>query len=314
MKLLSFLMLAMLTLVLMFSCSKDEESTESPLVGINVIVNSDGTTSNGSLFSAIDDDNFYLDYIKYTIEEDHLIVSGYDKGGFKGIAKIASKITIKGITYVVSKITNYSPYYGPFDYCEKMTEVIIPNSITSIGYGAFKGCTGLTSLSLPNSLTAIGEEAFSGCRGLKSITIPKSVGYIGDRAFNYTELTSIKVESENEAYDSRGNCNAIIEKETNTLIRGCSKTVIPNSVSSIGHWAFAGDKEIVTITIPSSITSIGAMVFTECRNLTSMHCKCKTPPSLNPSQVGFPSTIYIPYGSLSAYKSAWGTYYNFIEE
>ena len=92
----SMLLLMVISLFSIASCSKDDDdNSETSFVDTKVVVNDDGTTSNGGIFSAIDDKNFYLDYIKYTVEEGHLVVSGYDKAGFKGEAKIVSSITYK---------------------------------------------------------------------------------------------------------------------------------------------------------------------------------------------------------------------------
>ena len=147
----------------------------------------------------------------------------------------------------------------------------IPNSVTSIGNYAFLGCSGLTSITIPNSVTSIGSSAFSGCGSLTSITIPNSVTSIGDAAFSYCRgLTSITVESENSIFDSRDNCNAIIETSSNTLIAGCKTTTIPNSVTSIGNYAFSGCSGLTSITIPNSVTSIGSSAFQGCSGLTSI--------------------------------------------
>ena len=144
-------------------------------------------------------------------------------------------------------------------------------SVTSIGWYAFSGCTGLASVTIPNSVTSIESEAFSGCTGLTSVTIPNSVTSIGDRAFEgCTGLTSIVVEGGNTVYDSRNNCNAIIETETNTLIRGCNTTVIPNSVTSIEYGAFSGCTGLTSVTIPNSVTSIEGGAFSDCSGLASI--------------------------------------------
>ena len=138
-------------------------------------------------------------------------------------------------------------------------------SVTSIGEGAFAACSGLTSVTIPNSVTSIGTEAFHGCSSLTSVTIPNSVTSIGTLVFfECSGLTSLKVESGNTVYDSRDNCNAIIESSTNTLIYGCKNTTIPNSVTSIGTEAFAYCSGLTSVTIPNSVTSIYDYAFWEC--------------------------------------------------
>ena len=157
-----------------------------------------------------------------------------------------------------------------FDGCSGLTSVVIPNSVTSIGEYAFYGCSGLTSVTIPNSVTSIGDYAFSGCSGLTSVTIPNSVTSIGYLAFGgCSGLESIIVESGNAVYDSRNNCNAIIETTTNILIAGCKNSTIPNSVTSIGG-AFAGCTGLTSVVIPNSVTSIGESAFAGCTGLTSV--------------------------------------------
>ena len=159
-------------------------------------------------------------------------------------------------------------------------DIIIPSSVTynsvsysvtSIGDDAFYDCTGLTSVTIPNSVTDIGGYAFGYCSGLTSITIPNSVTSIGNYAFAYcSSLTSLSVEAGNTVYDSRNNCNAIIETSTNTLIFGCQNTTIPNSVTSIGESAFYECTGLTSVTIPNTVTSIGESAFYECTGLTSV--------------------------------------------
>ena len=117
--------------------------------------------------------------------------------------------------------------------------IIIPDGVTSIGEGAFDGCSSLESIVIPDGVTEIGKYAFCGCSSLESIVIPDGVTSIGDKAFSYcSSLESITVSPDNPVYDSRANCNGIIETATNKLLIGCGSTVIPDGVTSIGGDAF----------------------------------------------------------------------------
>ena len=146
----------------------------------------------------------------------------------------------------LSGITNTSGVY--FYNKENLVRVILPINLTSIEDGAFAYCSSLTSITIPNSVTSIGDRAFAGC----------------------TSLTFIVVNNGNTTYNSRENCNAIIETSTNTLIAGCRNTIIPNSVTSIGDYAFYYYSSLSSITIPNSVTSIGDSAFYRCFGLTAV--------------------------------------------
>ena len=144
-------------------------------------------------------------------------------------------------------------------------------SVTSIGYSAFGSCISLTSVTIPEGVTSIGNEAFAVCISLTSVTIPEGVTSIGNYAFqSCSGLTSIVVDDNNPVYDSRNNCNAIIETASNALIQGCSSTIIPESVTSIGESAFEDCSGLTSIDIPNSVTSIGDYTFWNCSSLTSV--------------------------------------------
>ena len=242
--------------------------------------------NNKTLRFTIPNENNTLVY-KITSSTDVEVIAGADK--YKGDIVIPSQTAIDGKVYNVTKVGNKAFYdctgltsvtipnsvtsignYA-FYYCSVLTSITIPNSVTSIGNYAFCGCYGLTGVTIPNSVTSIGERVFSGCSGLTSVTIPNSVTSIGGFAFYYCSgLTSIVVESGNTVYDSRNNCNAIIETSTNTLITGCKNTVIPNTVTGIGIYAFAFCSGLTSVTIPNSVTIIGLCAFNDCSGLTSV--------------------------------------------
>ena len=176
-----------------------------------------------------------------------------------------SSLTSVTISNSVTEIGWYA-----FINCKGLTSVTMPNSVTSIGNGAFRNCSSLTSVTIPNFVTSIGHWAFLDCSSLTSVTIPNSVTSIGTYAFRgCSGLTSIAVDSGNTVYDSRDNCNAIIETASNTLICGCMNTIIPNSVTSIGKYAFYKCSGLTSIEIPNSVTSIGSYAF-YCKSLTSV--------------------------------------------
>ena len=187
------------------------------------------------------------------------------------IIKTATNTLVAGCqnTIIPSTVTSIDSH--AFWGCSSLTHIDIPNSVTSIGNSAFDGCSGLTSVTIGNSVTTIDKYAFSDCTGLTSITIPNSVTSISYQAFvDCSGLTSIVVESINPTYDSRNNCNAIIETASNTLLLGCQNTIIPNSVTSIGEWAFSGCTGLTSIDIPNSVTTIGYYAFSFCSGLTNI--------------------------------------------
>lgn len=222
-----------------------------------------------------------------------------------------------------------------FVNCDALTSISIPNSVTHIGESAFEDCSALSSVSIgngvavinhrtfyrcaaltsiiiPNSVTSIIESAFGQCAALTSVTIGSGVTNIGKWVFcGCRSLKTMVVRNGNTMYDSRNNCNAIIETGSNTLIAGCQNTVIPNGVTNIGLYAFDDRKGLTSITIPASVRSIDWWAFNGCDALDTVVCYATTPPNWSNS-FDTDINIYVPCEALEAYKTHkdWKRYTN----
>ena len=161
-----------------------------------------------------------------------------------------NELTEISIPSCVKTIGDYV-FYG----CSALTTITLPDGINSIGYCLFYNCSSLAEIIIPNSVASIRGYAFLGCNSLKSIIIPSGVKSIEPSLFFSCSLMEIKVAPENTVYDSRDNCNAIIETATNTLIAGCSNTIIPEGITTIKYYAFS-NKILTSIVIPKSVTTI----------------------------------------------------------
>ena len=231
---------------------------------------------------------------------------------------------------------------------------VIPNSISEIGDQAFYGSSGLTNISIPNSIVKIGSAAFYSCRNLTTINIPSKVEYIGSEAFGFcSSLNSIRVDQNNSVYDSRNDCNAVIETQSNKLVFGCANTVVPRGVKILGQSAFRGINgldslkipngleiigynvfdysDIKHVEIPNSVKSIGSNVFWDCTKLTSIVSRIKDPSNVSTNSDAFyigeqwvdgsliiltdVATLYVPKGKKELYEktSPWNNFRNIVE-
>ena len=189
-------------------------------------------------------------------------VTSIGESAFSNCSSLTSINIPKSVTEIEERA-----FYG----CSSLTSITIPESVTSIEECTFENCNSLTSFNIPEGVIEIGKQAFYGCSNLASVTISGSVTKIGERAFGgCSNLTSIIVDEGNDVYDSRNNCNAIIRTINNTLIMGCSTTIIPESVIIIGERAFLGCSNLTSITIPESVTTISRYAFLGCSNLASI--------------------------------------------
>ncbi len=198
-----------------------------------------------------------------------------------------------------------------FSGCRNLS-ITLPEGLTELGPNTFNGCYYMKEIRLPESLTTIARQVFYECYGLKSLFIPKNVTSINvfNSAISSTyNLISISVDPENTTYDSRKGCNAIITTATNYMVYGCQNTVIPEDVTQL--YGFRGQRNLKSIVIPKSVTSITATAFIDCTNLTSVVAKGVTPPTLNTDafkNISANCVLTVPYGTRDAYIAAgWTT-------
>ena len=243
---------------------------------------------------------------------------------------IPESIEVNGEVFDVAAISN-----AAFIYNTTLANITIPNSITNIGSSAFNGCTTLASIDIPNSVTTIGASAFSGCTALESVNIPYNLETIEESAFSgCTALTSIDFPSSVTTIGASAfkGCSALaninipanLETIEENTFSGCSALTnidIPDNVTTIGASAFSGCTALTRLYIPESVSTIEA-AFTSCNNITEIYSNSTTPAKISTSTftgtVRTNATLYIPAGSLSAYKAAsarttWGRFSNIVE-
>lgn len=194
-------------------------------------------------------------------------------------------------------------FYAKHFYCNdsEITELYIPQTVKSIGIRAFYCFSGFTHIHIPESVLEIGYEAFVGCENIQTMSlntdaafkagifgkviledfisyrntkinqllVGKSVTNVSEGTFNNCDISLINVDGENPIFDSRNNCNAIIETESNILMLGCKNTVIPDNVVQIGTNAFS-QCTFTNIKIPNSVITIGKRAFYECSDLSEI--------------------------------------------
>lgn len=279
---------------------------------------------------------------------------------------------------------------------EEVKDLVIPNSVTSIGATAFSNCTSLTSATIPNSVIAIGKESFAYCFKLTSVNIPSSVNTIGDYAFLSCKLdtviipSSVKtigkyafydavrkrlilndgleeigdfafagmnnksinipstvkmigkgifsrsayltqiIVSNNPFYDSRENCNAIIETASAKLVSGCSSSFIPSGVKAIGDYAFY-EIPLSKVIIPQSVNYIGERAFSFNNKLKGVYVYHTEPEEYHCEETAFydraveelannqvdlsTCTLFVPVNCVDAYRavSPWNQFANIVE-
>ena len=202
----------------------------------------------------------------------------------------------RNLSYETGKDYGYSPFYGK----SSLKELTIGNTVTSIGERAFNGCSGLSgSLTIPTSVTSIGQYVFDGCSGLTSVEFSNSVTSIGGSAFN--------------------GCSGLKEVHISDIDAWC-KIDFGSTTSNplfYAHSLFLNGNEVKEITIPNSVTSIGNYAFYGCDNIYQILSEAVTPPEI--SDDSFSAEVYdnalvmIPSGTLKSYQSKWSKFKHLLE-
>lgn len=238
---------------------------------------------------------------------------------------------------VVIPKTITSIHRSAFTSCYYLESIIMSEGVIEIGQSAFNEC-GLKSITIPDSVTTIKDKAFYRCDEATSITIGSGVTSIGDGAFSTTDfsshrelklsLSSIVVSPYNSKYDSRDNCNCLIETTTNTVLKGSSNSFIPDSIVAIGAYAFHlvnitsivipnsvkyiynyafSNTNLTSITIGDGLISMGLRIFAWCVDLSLITCYCITAPKIENS-----TFANVKRNGILVYPSGADGYYNWL--
>ena len=283
-------------------------------------------------------------YFNKTNEGEVEVVKG--KNNYSGDVVVPASITVDGVEYAVTAIGQQAFYFcninsivlpeglkkiGDLALACFAKEVTLPSTLEEIGFSAFNGCL-FTEIELPEGLRVIGDYAFMGLL-IKEVVIPSTVTKIGVDAFGgcgYSEaerksygLDHISVAEGNPYYDSREDCNAVIETATNKLVVGTNNTQIPSDVTTLGDCAFSYCNRMTTIIIPASVEYLEKNSLMQCNGLTDIYV-CRQEPPDNRSPFGAPYldgfdfdhvVLHVPTGSKEAYAAAetWKYFKNIVE-
>ena len=258
-----------------YGCTKLQYNIENELKylgnNINKYLYLVGTTTNNLTTVAINNNckfigtSAFYSYTSLTSLTVPNSVISIDFSAFNGCSNLTSVTIGDGLTRIGG---------SAFANCTALTSITIPESVITIVEEAFNGCVKLKSITIPDNVTGIGPKVFYDCTSLTSVNIPNSVALIGEKVFNgCISLTSITVGDNNQNYKSID--GDLYTKNGKTLLQyAIGKTAnsytIPNSVTSIGAYAFAGSASLVSIVIPSNVINISEDALRDCKKLTTV--------------------------------------------
>ena len=255
---------------------------------------------------------------------------GYD--AFRYVNNIIYSGTATGSPWGAKCVNGYVDGYLVYSDATKTTllgcsaaatgEIVIPNSVTSIGNYAFRGCSGLTSVTIPSSVTSIGERAFYDCCGLTSVTIPNSVTRIGSIFKGCNNITSVIWNAKNcSTYNFGSQVESFIfgndvEIIPDSLCQGMNKltsVTIPNSVTSIGDFAFDGCSNLETVSLGNSLETIAEYAFNGCERIIDIYSYAERVPTVQTSTfdgVSRKAYVWVPANRLRNYETheIWGEF------
>ena len=255
-------------------------------------------------------------YYEKTGASEVAVVKG--KKAYKGDVVIPAKVNFDGQEYFVKSIGN-----SAFEFCGRLTSVVIAEGVERIGDNAFVTCADLTTVVLPSTMKEIGEDAFYATSKLSEISLPEGLEHISKGVFHYSsiseitvpstvtridngfisghpmiskdvpsvEVTALRVAEGNPCYHSSSDDGAIIETSTGRLVQATGRGSVPEGVLSIGSYAFYNCRELETLILPQTLKELEAYALAGCTGLKTIYCCSEEPSQMSALVFGTPGDL-----------------------
>jgi len=234
-----------------------------------------------------------------------LTITVYDEPGQKGNSETHT-YNGKGIDEVFNPTIDVVSFSIDKSSADALQEFTIGSGVTNIDDYAFSGCTNMLDITIPDSVSGIGSESFRDCVSMLNLTVGVNITSISKGAFMHTPgLTSITVAEGNTVYDSRNDCNGVVDTKTKTLIIGCQNSIIDETLNYVGEYAFYECTSLTSVTWPQGVMLYGDYIFEGCDNVKVINTN---EGEFCPS---FPSVTDVIYGDDVTYLGDyvnWGEY------